>query len=150
MKPAAFTTENLARPSELTLRPFTLQYERNTAVYFRCFDESEWASGTGAREQEQARLQDLAARSADVIDLGETQPERDHRLDAKYSYPVVYRGRTGRDARAGGYFQFVFAAQPGALLLQTSYWGEERNRSFLIKVDGIEIAREHLTRRSSR
>ena len=144
-EPAAFTAKNLARPSELTLRPFTLQYERNTAVYFRCFDESEWATEQARDEQEKARLQDLAARSADVIDLGEMQPERAHRLDAKFSYPVVYRGRSGRDARAGGYFQFVFAAQPGALVLQTSYWGEERNRSFLIKVEGVEIAREHLT-----
>jgi len=142
---AAFTTENLARPAELTLRPFTLQYERNTAVYFRCFDESGWAAEQAREKQEQARLRDLAARSADAIDLGETQSEREHRLEAKYSYPVVYRGRAGRDARAGGYFQFVFAAQPGVLLLQTSYWGEERNRNFLIKVDGVEIARERLT-----
>jgi DUF1680 family protein len=142
---AAFTTENLARPSELTLRPFTLQYERNTAVYFRCFDESQWTVQLARDKQEQARLQDLAARSADAIDLGDTQPEREHRLEAKFSYAVVYRGRTGRDARAGGYFQFVFAAQPGPLVLQTSYWGEERNRNFLIKVEGVEIARERLT-----
>jgi hypothetical protein len=38
----------------------------------------------------------------------------------------------------------VFAAQPGPLVLQASYWGEERNRSFLVKVDGVEIGREHL------
>jgi DUF1680 family protein len=144
-EPAAFATKNLARPSDLTLRPFTLQYERNTAVYFRCFDESEWAMEQARDKQEQARLQDLAARSADALDLGDTQPEREHRLEAKFSYPVVYRGRTGRDARAGGYFQFVFAAQPGPLVLQASYWGEERNRSFLVKVDGVEIGREHLT-----
>jgi uncharacterized protein len=144
-EPAGFATENLARPSDLTLRPFTLLYERNTAVYFRCFDESEWATEQARDKQQRARLQDLAARSADVIDLGDMQPEREHRLDAKFSYPVVYRGRTGRDARAGGYFQFVFAARPGPLVLQASYWGEERNRNFLVKVDGVEIAREHLT-----
>jgi DUF1680 family protein len=144
-EPAAFATRDLARPAELTLRPFTLQYERNTAVYFRCFDDGEWANEQVRYRQEQLRLQDLAARSADVIDLGEMQPERDHRLDAKFSYPVVYRGRTGRDARAGGYFQFVFAARPGPLILQASYWGEERNRSFLVMVDGVEIARERLS-----
>jgi DUF1680 family protein len=144
-EPATFATQDLARPAELTLRPFTLLYERNTAVYFRCFDDDEWASEQVRYGQEQARLQDLATRSADVIDLGETQPERDHRLDAKFSYAVVYRGRTGRDARAGGYFQFVFAARPGPLILRASYWGEERNRSFLVMVDGIEIARERLS-----
>jgi uncharacterized protein len=144
-EPATFATRDLARPAELTLRPFTLQYERNTAVYFRCFDDGEWAGEQVRDQQEQARLRDLAARSADVIDLGAMQPEHDHRLDAKFSYPVAYRGRTGRDARAGGYFQFVFAARPGPLILQASYWGEERNRSFLVKVEGVEIARERLT-----
>ena len=144
-EPATFATQDLARPTDLTLRPFTLQYERNTAVYFRRFEDGEWASEQVRYGQEQARLRDLAARSADVIELGEAQPERDHRLDAKFSYPVVYRGRTGRDARAGGYFQFVFAARPGPLILQASYWGEERNRSFLVKVDGVEIGRERLT-----
>jgi len=121
-----------------------LQYERNTAVYFRRFGEAEWAMEQVRHGEEQARLLDLAARSADVIDLGEPQAEREHRLDAKFSYPVAYRGRTGRDARAGGYFQFAFAVRPGPLVLQASYWGEERNRSFLLQVDGVEIARERL------
>ncbi len=142
---AAFVTEDLARPCELTLRPFTLQYERNTAVYFRHFDESEWAMEQVRHREEQTRRGDLAARSADAIDLGEVEAEREHRLDAKFSYPVIYRGRTGRDARAGGYFQFSFTARPGPLVLQASYWGEERDRSFLVKIDGVEIARERLT-----
>ena len=144
-EPATFVTKELARPSDLTLRPFTLQYERNTAVYFRCFDEPAWALEQVRREKEQARLRELAARSADIIDLGDTQAERDHRLEAKFSYPVVYRGRAGRDARAGGYFQFAFAARPGPLVLQASYWGEERDRSFVVRIDGVEIARERLT-----
>ena len=38
---------------------------------------------------------------------GEMQAERDHGLEAKLSYPVVYRGRNGRDARSGGYFEFT-------------------------------------------
>jgi DUF1680 family protein len=144
-EPATFVTNGLAKPSDFTLRPFTLQYERNTAVYFRRFDRHAWALEQVRCEKEQARLRELAARSADIIDLGDTQAERDHRLEAKFSYPVVYRGRAGRDARAGGYFQFAFAARPGPLVLQASYWGEERDRSFLVRIDGVEIARERLT-----
>jgi hypothetical protein len=144
-EPAAFVTEDLAKPADLTLRPFTLQYERNTAVYFRRFDAEEWAMEQVRYGQEQARMRELAARSADIIELGDAQAEQDHRLEAKFSYPVVYRGRRGRDARAGGYFQFACAARPGPLVLQASYWGEERDRSFIVRIDGIEIARQRLS-----
>ena len=144
-EPGAFVTKDLARPSDLTLRPFTLQYERNTAVYFRRFDAQEWAMEQVRLGQKQARMSELAARSADSIELGDAKAEHDHRLEAKFSYPVVYRGRSGRDARADGYFQFAFAACPGPLVLQASYWGEERDRSFIVRIDGVEIARQRLS-----
>jgi hypothetical protein len=38
--------------------------------------------------------------------LGEMQPERDHELNSAISYPVAYRGKNGRDARTGGFFEF--------------------------------------------
>jgi hypothetical protein len=72
--------------------------------------------------------------------LGEMQPERDHDLQSDISYPVSYRGRNGRDARTGGYFSFRMKCGPGPLLLQATYWGEERNRDFYISVDGERIA----------
>jgi hypothetical protein len=76
--------------------------------------------------------------------LGEMQAERDHGLEAKLSYPVVYRGRNGRDARSGGYFEFTLNTRPGPLTLQATYWGEERNRRFRILVDDVVIASERL------
>ena len=143
-EPNTFVTGNLARPTELTLRPFTTQYERNTAVYFRVFDEGQWITQQARYRAAEARQQELAARSADVIHLGEMQAERDHHLDAKISNPVVYRGRNGRDARAGGFFEFSLATRAGALELQSTYWGEDRDRRFVIRIDGVEIAREQL------
>jgi hypothetical protein len=76
--------------------------------------------------------------------LGEMQAERDHKLESKISYPVVYRGRNGRDARSGGFFEFTMKTRPGPLVLQATYWGEERNRRFKILVDGVVIAQERL------
>jgi uncharacterized protein len=143
--PNTFSTDLLVRPSDLTLRPFTTQYERNTAVYFRVFDEGQWETEQSRYRAEEAHQQDLAARSADVIYLGEMQAERDHHLDAEISNPVVYRGRNGRDARAGGFFEFSLATRAGALELQSTYWGEDRDRRFVIRIDGVEIAREELT-----
>ena len=72
------------------------------------------------------------------------QAERDHALEANLSYPVIYRGRNGRDARAGGYFEFTFKTRTGPLALQATYWGEERNRRFRILVDGVLVATEQL------
>jgi hypothetical protein len=75
--------------------------------------------------------------------LGEMQPERDHELTSDISYPVAYRGRNGRDARSGGYFEFAMV-KPGPLVLQASYWGGERSRTFDILVDGVKIATQRL------
>jgi len=144
-EPGAYRTVGMGRPNDLVLRPFAGQHDRRTAVYFKSFSEADWAVEQAGYLAEQARLKDLEARSADVMHLGEMQAERDHGLASDISYAVVYRGRNGRDARSGGYFEFKMKTRPGPLLLRATYWGEERNRSFAILVDGAVIARETLT-----
>lgn len=141
---AVFKTNGIVRPADLTLRPFTFQHERRTAVYFKRFTDAGWQAEQVRYQQEQERLRDLAARSADIMHLGEMQAERDHQLDAKISYPVVYRGRNGRDARSEGFFEFTLKTRPGPLVLQSTYWGEERNRRFAILIDGTKLADERL------
>lgn len=132
------------RPGDMKFAPFFSQYERRAAVYFNVYTEAEWAASEVIFRKEEARLKDLAARSVDVMHLGEMQPERDHELQSDISYPVAYRGRNGRDARTGGYFSFRMKCADGPLLLQASYWGEERNRDFHISIDGERIARVKL------
>ncbi|GJJ04683.1 hypothetical protein RugamoR64_52210 [Duganella rhizosphaerae] len=132
------------RPGDMKFAPFFSQYERRAAVYFPVYTEAEWAASEVGFRKEEARLKDLAARSVDVMHLGEMQPERDHDLQSDISYPVSYRGRNGRDARTGGYFSFRMKCTDGPLLLQASYWGEERNRDFHISIDGERIARVKL------
>jgi DUF1680 family protein len=144
-EPGVYRTEGTARPVDLTLRPFAAQHERRTAVYFKSFTPAGWQAEQSAYLADQARAQALQARSADVMHLGEMQAERDHDLTSDISYPVVYRGRNGRDARSGGYFQFRLKTRPGPLVLQATYWGEERNRSFKILVDRVAIAADQLT-----
>ncbi|RFP10074.1 MULTISPECIES: glycoside hydrolase family 127 protein [unclassified Duganella] len=132
------------RPGDMKFAPFFSQYERRAAVYFHVYTDAEWAASEVGFRKEEARLKDLAARSVDVMHLGEMQPERDHDLQSDISYPVSYRGRNGRDARTGGYFSFRMKCADGPLLLQASYWGEERNRDFHISIDGERIARVKL------
>ncbi|WP_348696591.1 glycoside hydrolase family 127 protein [Duganella fentianensis] len=137
---AVYRSVGTGRPADMKFSPFFSQYERRSAVYFNLYTDSEWAAAEVAFRQQEARLRDLAARSVDVMHLGEMQPERDHALQAEISYPVSYRGRNGRDARTGGYFSFSMKCTDGPLLLQASYWGEERNRDFYISIDGQRIA----------
>lgn len=135
--------EDTARPGALRFAPFYGQYERRTAVYFKRFTEDGWKMQQAAYAADLARRRDLAARSVDVIRLGETQPERDHRLASELSYAVSYRGSSGRDARAGGFFEFDLRVQPDTVLMAT-YWGDERRREFDILIDGQHLARQRL------
>ncbi|MDC7683449.1 glycoside hydrolase family 127 protein [Asticcacaulis sp. BYS171W] len=154
---AVYQSKGIGRPGDMTFRPFYSQYERRTAVYFNRYNDAEWAEAQVAYRAEQARLKDLANRSVDVMHLGEMQPERDHNLTTGgNSYPVVYRGRNGRDARTGGFFAFDLKVSkdnkdakndPGPLVLQATYWGSEFNRSFTIEIDGTVIAHERLSGR---
>jgi hypothetical protein len=141
---AVYRTQGVARPADIVLRPFTFQHDNNTAVYFRRFTEDAWQSEQVRFQAEQVRLHDLDAHSADVVRLGDANAEHEHSLESKVSYPVVYRGRTGRDARSGGFFECIVKTRPGPLTLQATYWGEERDRRFAILVDGVALASEQL------
>ncbi|GAA4778694.1 glycoside hydrolase family 127 protein [Stakelama sediminis] len=140
----SYRTQGIGRPADMTFTPFYGHYERRSAVYFRRFTDAGWAKAQIAYRAEQERLRDLAARSVDVMHLGEMQAERDHKLQADISYPVVYRGRNGRDARSGGYFEFTMKVRPGPLVLEATYWGGERKRKFHILIDGTPIATQTL------
>jgi uncharacterized protein len=139
-----YQAKGIARPADLTFVPFYSQYRRRSAVYFKRFSDASWAAEQAAFLAEQARVRDIAARSVDVMHLGEMQPERDHELTSEISYPVTYRARQGRDARSGGFFAFKMKVKPGPLILQASYWGDERKVSFDILVDGTKIGSQTL------
>ncbi|MDE1149393.1 MAG: glycoside hydrolase family 127 protein [Azospirillaceae bacterium] len=137
-------TTGMGRPGDMDFQPFYRQYTRRSAVYFKRYTDAQWKTAEVALAAEAARQRDIQARSVDVMHLGEMQPERDHALDAKISYPVTYRGRNGRDARTGGYFEFKAKVRDGAMVLQATYWGDERKRLFHILVDGTRIATQKL------
>jgi DUF1680 family protein len=141
---ATYASRGVIRPADLTFVPFYRQYDRRSAVYFKHFSEAAWKTEEAAYVAEQARLRDIAARSVDVVHLGEMQPEHDHGLTSETSYPVSYRGRNGRDARAGGFFAFTMKTRPGPLILSATYWGGERHSEFDILVDGVKVATQQL------
>lgn len=141
---AVYVAHGVARPGDLTFVPFYSQYERRSAVYFKRFNEGQWKVEEAAFLVEQAKAKDIAARSVDIMHLGEMQPERDHNLTSELSWPVAYRGRNGRDARSGGFFEFEMKTKPGPLILQATYWGDERGRDFDILIDNVKVATQRL------
>src|SRR6185312_3194068 len=70
--------------------------------------------------------------------------EKAHELFSKTSYAAVYRGRNGRDARSGGYFELDMKSAKGSLTLHAIYSGDDKRRLFHILVDGERIATQAL------
>ena len=133
-----------AVPEEVVLRPFFDQYENRTAVYFPRFTREAWKAQEADFRAAQATERELAARTLDVIHLGEMQPERDHDFRTNQSDVIAFGGRNGRTAwwGEGNFIEFALAVGDGPVVLRALYWGEETNKDFRVIVDGQVIARE--------
>lgn len=141
---ARYRTGDVTHPADLTLAPFYSQTHRRTAVYFNKYTPAGWVAAEAQLAAQQAEEAALRARTVDIVHLGQMQAERDHSLQSNVSYPTVYRGRHGRDARSDGFFEFTIGVAPGPMLLQATYWGDERRKDFEIHVEGEVIARQTL------
>lgn len=132
------------RPGDLALAPFFAQHRNRTAVYFRRFATAEWPAQAAAWERAARERADLAARTVDLIRLGEQQPEVDHGFaDSGASATVPHI--TERHRRVNkGWFEFDLTTGPGPLALQVSYGGRQRDKDFRILVDGHLLANERL------
>lgn len=146
-EPLAFETAGVARPQDVRLIPFYKVFEHYYNVYWDFFTPDDWARRQQAYEEEKRRQQDIESRTIDWIRLGEMQPERDHNLHAsERSYASQALGRSGREVRLGGYFEFDMTTDPNGLnTLMCTYIGDDRNRAFDFLVDGVKIATQELT-----
>lgn len=149
---ATYITTRAGRPGRLTFVPFYAQYRRRSALYLQCFSADEWATQEARFKAEQTRTRDITARTVDVVHLGEMQPEHDHGLTAKESWPVVYRNRNGRDIRRGGFITFSFKVKPGPLMLQTTFWEQDiaRSKGMRVLIDGQLLAEGKVSRPADR
>ncbi|MCX7638446.1 MAG: glycoside hydrolase family 127 protein [Cyclobacteriaceae bacterium] len=146
-QPLAFQTQQVARPQDVKLVPFYKVFEDYYNVYWDFFTPADWAKRQQAYEAEKKRQQEIENRTVDWIRLGEMQPERDHNLRAsERSYVSQALGRSGREVRLGGYFEFDMKTDPsGPNTLMCTYIGDDRNRAFDFLVDGVKIATQELT-----
>lgn len=141
-----FKTDGVGRPRDVELVPFFALHDWRYTVYLDLLTAPEWAVRETDLMAQRKRDQELAARTADVLRIGEMQPERDHQLASEKSNAGEAFGRRYRHATDGGWFSFVMklpAGQPAALVL--TYWGSDSGgREFDVLIDGEKIATQKL------
>lgn len=147
-QPLTFRTKSVGRPADVTLTPFYAFHGRRHAVYWDVFTQSEWQAREAALRVEEARLKALAARTTDLLAIGEMQPERDHHVQGENTAAGDALGRKFRHATEGGWFAFDLAVSPDQPVdLVLTYWGSDsNNRVFDILADGTKLATQTLDR----
>jgi len=141
-----FRTLNVGRPKDVELTPFHRLHDRRYTVYLDVFSPDEWTKREAEIRAEYEREQKLAARTTDILRIGEMQPERDHRLRGERTSAGEFNGRKFRHATDGGWFSFEMKVDPQATHeLLCTYWGSESGqRNFDILVNDTKIATQKL------
>jgi uncharacterized protein len=136
----------VGRPRDVELVPFFRLHDRRYTVYLDLFTADDWARREADIRAEKEREQRLAARTLDVLRVGEMQPERDHNLQGERTGAGEAFGRRWRHAVDGGWFSFELNVEPGqpAELLCTYWGGDSGNRVFDVIVEGERIATQRL------
>ncbi|MCS7338927.1 MAG: glycoside hydrolase family 127 protein, partial [Verrucomicrobiae bacterium] len=145
-RPLRFRTVGVGRPRDVELVPLWQLHDRRYTVYLDIFTQDEWAAREAEIRAEERRQLELAARTTDILHIGEMQPERDHNLQGENTSVGEFEGHKWRHATDGGWFSFemkVPADAPAELIC--TYWGSDTgNRVFDILVDGEKIATQRL------
>ncbi|HSB92586.1 MAG TPA: beta-L-arabinofuranosidase domain-containing protein [Flavitalea sp.] len=141
-----FQVKAVGKPFDPVLKPFYQTIDQYYSVYWDYFTPEAWTKLEAEYEAEKKRQAEIAARTIDIMRLGEMQPERDHNLKAsENSYTDQALGRSGREARSGGYFSFDIKVDPSVPNeLLCTYLGDDKNRQFDILIDGEKLATQEL------
>jgi hypothetical protein len=145
-QPLVFRTKGLGQPEDVALIPLYRIHDQRYSVYWQVFTATGWQVRQAEYEADARRQKELDARTMDVFQPGEMQPERDHNVQGEKSDPVQAMGRKLRHAYDGGWFSFEMKVDPAATnaLLCTWWGGETGKRTFDILADGTTIATQTL------
>jgi hypothetical protein len=145
--PGCFRTVDVGRPRDVELTPFYRLHDRRYSVYLDVYSQEEWQEREAVLLAERQRQRELAARTVDLLRIGEMQPERDHNLRGERTSAGQHLGRKWRHAVDGGWFSFDMKIQPDAEnVLVCTYWGSDSGgRTFDILVDDKKVATQTLS-----
>ena len=121
-------------------------HDRRFTVYLDVVSPDEWKQREAEMHAELERQRKLDARTVDVVQIGEPQSERDHRLKGERHWAGKHRGRNWRHALSGGWFSYEMKVQPDAgNELLCTFWGSDSGgRIFDILIEDEKIATEEL------
>lgn len=142
-----FQMVDVGRPRNVVLRPFYETHDCRYTIFWDKFTEDDWAKRQAEYEAERKRQAELEARTIDVVQPGEMQPERDHNMQGERTSAGKHAGRGWRHAY-DGWFSFDMKIDPSVpVILQATYWGDETgNRDFDVLIDEKKIASQKLHR----
>jgi DUF1680 family protein len=145
--PQVFRIPGEKEGDTVTLEPFyTMHGKRNYIVYWDALTPTQWQAKEEEYKAEQARQKELEAKTVDVVNPGEEQNERDHKLKGDNTAAGEFGGRKWRHATDGGWFSWeikVLADRQQELLV--TYWGSDGgNRVFDILIDDTKLRTQRL------
>jgi len=142
-----FLTKEVGRPRDVEFKPFYKTHGRRYSVYFDLFNNKQWDMYQAEYKAKQEQLKKMERMTIDFFQLGEMQPERNHKFKGDKIRVEEFKHKKYREADRDGWFSFemdVYAGQPMALAFE--YWGGfPGSRTFDIFVDGTKIATENIS-----
>lgn len=129
-----------ATPDGLPLVPFFRLHSQRYQMYWQLMTKE----GLDARRERLAAVERARAlRESNTLDrvaVGEQQPEVEHDFSGEGSDSGL---REGRRWRRGQWFQYTLATRGEKQAeLEVTYWGGDRNREFVIQVNGTQVGAE--------
>jgi len=143
---STFTTFNVGKPRDITLKPFYKTHNQRYSIYWDIFTEEQWNIRESEYRAEVDSKNKLEKITVDFIQPGEMQPERDHNLKGEKTEAGLGMERKWREAYHGGWFSFDMQIETDEQLsLVCTYWGgDSGKRTFNILVDDSVIATQSL------
>jgi hypothetical protein len=142
-RPLTFRMDDIVRPASakgLELIPFFRVHDSRYMMYWRAVEPAAYAGLVSRLRHDEAARLALEARTIDRVVPGEQQPEVEHQVRSDASATGTTLGRTWRDA--SGFFSYELRSprDRGALALQVTYFGADRDRRFDVTVNDRPVA----------
>lgn len=149
-KPFNFTVPGLfadVKYKDLILEPFHQIHDSRYMIYWLSATSQGYDEILRKKQEEERQKLNLDARTIDVVNAGEQQPEADHLMKHQGTQSGSHKEELWRNARPGGYFQYEMKTDRREdLTLMVRYWGNETgNREFNIFIDDQLLVTEDIT-----
>lgn len=136
-----FHTNELTKPNDVVLEPFYRVHHERHAVYWEVLTPEGWADRKSRAEAAAAEWKMAQASAVDLVTVGDSNSEAQHRIQSTTTTAGVVAGRSWRQAQKGASFTYTLATKGGVdLALLCAYGARDHARRFSVLVDGTKVA----------